>query len=168
MHGSDSEPDSSLSSDSEGRRSKRKKPSSSSASVSIQGTVHGAWDAYSGKQDGVHKEKNLKLVKVTKLPVDSTTCREWRSAFIASVSRIDITDGDVLAKYVSHCFEGGRGKRFREALRNSVVFTRFNKHVAAELIQTDVLATNSELAAEFSSYVEACALRGQGPKGAPC
>ena len=83
------------------------------------------------------------------------------------MSRIDITDGDVLAKYVSHCFEAGRGKRFREALRNSVVLTRFNKHVAAELIQTDVLATNSELAAEFSSYVEACALRGQGPKGAP-
>ena len=99
---------------------------------------------------------NLKLVKVTKLPVDSTTCREWRSAFIASVSRIDTTDGDVLAKYVSHCFEGGRGKRFREALHNSVVFTRFNKHVAAELIQTDVLATNTELAAEFSSYVESC------------
>ena len=90
-----------------------------------------------------------------------------RSVFIASVSRIDTTDGDVLAKYVSHCFEGGRGKRFREALHNSVVFTRFNKHVAAELIQTDDLATNTELAAEFSSYVESCALRVQGPKGAP-
>ena len=155
VHDSNPQSDSNSNSDREGRGSRGKKPSSSSASVSIQGTVHGAWDTYSGNEDGVYKEKNLKLVKVTKLPVDST-CREWRRAFVASVSRIDTTDGDALAKYVSHCFEGGWGKGFREALRNSVMFTRFNKHVAAELIQTDVLATNTELAAQFSSYVEAC------------
>ena len=105
----------------------------------------------------------MKLVKVTKLPVDSTTCREWRSAFIASVSRIDTTDGDVLAKYVSHCFEGGRGKRFREALHCSLGSISMLQQSSSKLM----FWQQTPLAAEFSSYVESCALRGQGPKGAP-
>ena len=57
VHDSSSGPESSSSSDSDVRGSKGRKPSSSSASVSIQGTVHGAWDVYSGNEDGVYKER---------------------------------------------------------------------------------------------------------------
>ena len=43
-----------------------------------------------------------------------------------------------------------------------------NKHiVAAELIKTEVLSTNVELAHEITSWVEGCAARAEGPKGTP-
>ena len=136
VYDSNSELDSSLSSNSEGCRSKRKKPSRFCFHLG-KGIVHGAWVVHSDNEDGV-----LKFVKIM----------EWHSIFLTSISHIDITDGNALAKYVSHCFEGNLGKRFHEVLYNSVAFTRFNKYVATELIQTNVLATNSEFIAECSSY----------------
>ena len=44
-------------------------------------------------------------------------------------------------------------------------YVAFNKHVAAELIKQDVLATNPELAHELKTHVEQCAASKQGPKG---
>ena len=43
----------------------------------------------------------------------------------------------------------------------------FDKHVAAELIKPEVLATNTYLAHELTSLVEECAARQKGPKGMP-
>ena len=60
--------------------------------------------------------------------------------FLAAVSRIDLTDRDVLVKSCVHCMDGGRGRRFREDLQASNVFSMFNKHVAAELIKPEVKA----------------------------
>lgn len=42
-----------------------------------------------------------------------------------------------------------------------------NKHIAAELIKTDVLPTNRELAPEITSWVEGRSARQEGPKGTP-
>ena len=61
--------------------------------------------------------------------------------------------------------EGGRGRRFRDYLQNSNDFLLFNKHVAAELIKPELLATNTELAHELTSWVESCSAKQQGPKG---
>ena len=107
------------------------------------------------------------MIKVTRLPNDATSCREWKSALIASVSRVDMTQDDVLAKYVARCFEGGSGSKFPKKLHSEKIFVQFNKHLAAELIQPDVLATNVELLHELNSYVESCALKGEGPRAAP-
>ena len=109
----------------------------------------------------------MKGIQITRLPNDATSCREWRAAFLAAVSRIDLTDRDVLVKFCVHCMDGGRGRRFREDLQTSTAFSMFNKHVAAELIKPEVLATNSDLAHELTSWVEECATRREGPKGMP-
>ena len=78
---------------------------------------------------------------------------------MAAVSRIDLTDRDVLVKFCVHCMDGGRGRKFREDLQASNAFSMFNKHVAAELIKPEVLATNTDLAHELTSWVEECATR---------
>eukprot|EP00434_Breviolum_minutum_P040269 symbB.v1.2.035778.t1/scaffold4900.1/size33223/1 len=113
----------------------------------------------------VYKIKHLKGVHITKLPTDATSCREWRAAFLAAVSRIDLTSRDVLVKFSVYCMDSGRGRRFREMLQASNDFVMFNKHVAAELIKPEVLSANSDLAHELTSWVEACASRQEGPKG---
>ena len=110
-------------------------------------------------------KKHLKGVHITKLPTDATSCREWRAAFLAAASRIDLTSRDVLVKFSVYCMDSGRGRRFREMLQASNDFVMFNKHVAAELIKPEVLSTNSDLAHELTSWVEACASRQEGPKG---
>ena len=46
--------------------------------------------------ENVFKIKHLKGIQITRLPNDATSCREWRAAFLAAVSRIDLTDRDVL------------------------------------------------------------------------
>ena len=99
------------------------------------------------------------MIKVTRLPNDATSCRQWKSALIAPVSRVDMTQDDVLARYVAHCFEGGSGSKFRKKLHSEKIFVQFNKHLAAELIQPDVLATNVELSHELNSYAESCSLK---------
>ena len=63
--------------------------------------------------------------------------------------------------------DGGRGRRFREDLQASSAFSMFNKHVAAELIKPEVLATNTDLAHELTSLVGECATKCEGPKGMP-
>ena len=113
----------------------------------------------------VFKIKHLKGVQITRLPNDATSCRKWRAAFLAAVSRIDLTDRDVPVKFCVHCVDGGRGRRFREDLQASSAFSMFNKHVAAELIKPEVLATNADLAQ--TSWVEECATKREGPKGMP-
>ena len=115
--------------------------------------------------ESVYKHKHLKSIQITKLPNDATSCREWRAAFLAAVSRVDMTNRDVLVKFATWCMEGGRGRRFRDYLQNSNYFLLFNKHVAAELIKPEVLATNTELAHELTSWVESCSAKQQGPKG---
>ena len=115
--------------------------------------------------ESVYKHKHLKSIQVTKLPNDATSCREWRAAFLAAVSRVDMTNRDVLVKFSTWCMEGGRGRRFRDYLQNSNDLLLFNKHVAAELIKPEVLATNTELAHELTSWVESCSAKQQGPKG---
>ena len=113
----------------------------------------------------VYRTKHLKQIVVTKLPTDATTHREWRSAFLACVSKVDMSKDDVLVRYTVSCFDDGRGRRFRDMLQNDEKYIAFNKHVAAELIKQDVLATNPELAHELKTHVEQCAARKQGPKG---
>ena len=109
----------------------------------------------------------MKGIQITRLPNDATSCREWRAAFLAAVSRIDLTERDVLVKFCVHCMDGGRGRKFREELQASTAFTMFSKHVAAELIKPEVLATNTDLAHELTSWVEECATKQEGPKGMP-
>ena len=116
-------------------------------------------------EDNIYKIKHLRNVSITKLPTDATSCREWRAALLASVSRIDLTARDVLVKYTTYCMDGGRGRAFRSMLQEDQTFIPFNKHMAAELIKQDVLATNTDLAHELSSYVESCTAMSQGPKG---
>ena len=127
----------------------------------------GEWLLPGETDESVYKLKHLKGVQITRLPNDATSCREWRAAFLAAVSRIDLTSRDVLVKFCVQCMDGGRGRRFREELQASRAFSMFNKHVAAELIKPEVLATNSDLAHELISYVEECATRQDGPKGMP-
>ena len=83
------------------------------------------------------------------------------------MSRIDLTNRDVLVKFCVHCMDGGRGRKFREDLQASTAFSMFKKHVAAELIKPEVLATNTDLAHVLTSWVEECATRQEGPKGMP-
>ena len=116
-------------------------------------------------EDHIYKIKHLRNISITKLPTDATSCREWRAALLASVSRIDLTARDVLVKYTTYCMDGGRGRAFRSMLQEDQTFIPFNKHLAAELIKQDVLATNTDLAHELSSYVESCTAMAQGPKG---
>ena len=92
-------------------------------------------------EDNVYKIKHLRNISITKLPTDATSCREWRAALLASVSRIDLTARDVLVKYTTHCMDAGRGRTFRATLQNDQSFIPFNKHIAAELIKQDVLST---------------------------
>ena len=121
----------------------------------------------SGKtEEDVYKIKHLKSVVVTRLPSDAPSCREWRAAFLASISRIDLSKTDVLVKWATHAMEGS-GKVFRDSLQASEDFIMLNKHIAAELIKTEVLSTNVELAHEITSWVEGCAARAEGPKGTP-
>ena len=127
----------------------------------------GGWLLPGEKDENVFKIKHLKGVQITRLPNDATSCREWRAAFLAAVSRIDLTERDVLVKFCVHCMDGGRGRKFREELQASTAFTMFSKHVAAELIKPEVLATNSDLAHELTSWVEECATKQEGPKGMP-
>ena len=131
------------------------------------GPPPGGWLLPGESDEQVYKIKHLKGIQITRLPNDATSCREWRAAFLAAVSRIDLTDRDVLVKFCVHCMDGGRGRRFREDLQTSTAFSMFNKHVAAELIKPEVLATNSDLAHELTSWVEECATRREGPKGMP-
>ena len=127
----------------------------------------GGWLLPGEKDENVFKIKHLKGIQITRLPNDATSCREWRAAFLAAVSRIDLTDRDVLVKFCVHCMDGGRGRKFREELQASTAFTMFSKHVAAELIKPEVLATNTDLAHELTSWVEECATKQEGPKGMP-
>ena len=106
------------------------------------------------------------LFLITRLPNDATSCREWRAAFLASISRIDLSQTDVLVKWATFAMEG-RGKAFRNSLQTSKDFIMLNKHIAAELIIPEVLSTNVELAHEITSWVERCAARAEGPKGTP-
>ena len=40
--------------------------------------------------ENVYKLKHLRSIQITKLPNDATSCREWRAAFLAAVSRVPI------------------------------------------------------------------------------
>ena len=116
------------------------------------------------KEEDIYKIKHLKSISITKLPSDATSCREWRAALLASISRIDMSSTDVLVKWATAAMEG-RGKAFREDLQASEVFIMLNKHLAAELIKTEVCgATNVEIAHEITSWVEKCAARREGTK----
>ena len=84
-------------------------------------------------EEDVFKLKHLKSIIVTRLPTDATSCRDWRAAFLASVSRIDMSANDVLVKWCTYAMEG-RGRVFREALQFSEDIIMLNKHIAAELI----------------------------------
>ena len=73
---------------------------------------------------------------VTRLPNDATSCREWRAAFLASISRIDLSKTDVLVKK-GHLCNGRKRKglqRFASGLRR--FHHMLNEHIAAELIKT--------------------------------
>ena len=117
-------------------------------------------------EEDVYKLKHLKSVVVTRLPNDATSCIEWRAAFLASISRIDLSKTDVLVKWVTYAM-GGRGQTFRNSLQTSEDFVMLNKHIAAELIKPEVLSANVALAHEITSWVEGCAARAEGPKGTP-
>ena len=69
---------------------------------------------------------------------------------------------DVLVRYTVACFDDGGGRRYRHTLQNDDKYIAFNKHVAAELIKQEVLATNPELAHELKRHVEQCAAHKQG------
>ena len=138
---------------------------SSRSSGGCPSSLPSNWLNVGETDEHVYKIKHLKGVHITKLPTDATSCREWRAAFLAAVSRIDLTSRDVLVKFSVYCMDSGRGRRFREMLQASNDFVMFNKHVAAELIKPEVLSTNSDLAHELTSWVEACASRQEGPKG---
>ena len=130
-------------------------------------TPPGDWLLPGETAENVFKIKHLKGVQINTLPNDATSCREWRAAFLAAVSRIDLTDRDVLGKLCVHCMDGGCGRMSREDLQASSAFSMFNKHVAAELMKPEVLATNTDLAHELTSWVEECATKREGPKGMP-
>ena len=135
-------------------------------SVGTSGYPDQEWILDGETEEKIYKIKSLQNITVTKLPMDATSCREWRAAFLASVSRVDLTTRDVLVKYCTFAMDGGRGRSFREKLQEDEVFIPFNKHIAAELIKQDVLATNTDLAHEITSFVEGCAAKEKGPRGA--
>ena len=124
------------------RTPKNSSPSNGSSSSSKDSNEEGliqapkdGWLLPDETDESVYKHKHLKSIQITKLPNDATSCREWRAAFLAAVSRVDMTNRDVLVKFVTWCMqEGGRGRRFRDYLQNSNDFLLFNKHVAAELL----------------------------------
>ena len=89
----------------------------------------------------VYRTKHLKQIVITKLPTDAATHREWRSAFFACVSKVDMSRDDVLVRYTVSCFDDGRGRRFRDTCRTTRKYIAPNKYVAAELIKQGVLAT---------------------------
>ena len=72
--------------------------SSSNGSSSSQGPVDekafqppkDGWLPNGKSEEDACKLKHLKSVVVTRLPNDATSCREWRAAFLASISRIDL------------------------------------------------------------------------------
>ena len=105
------------------------------------GIPPGDWLLQGENDEDVYKIKHMKGVQITRLPNDATSCRKWRAAFLAAVSRIDLTNRDVLVKFCVH-WHGGRGRKFRQDLQSSTAFSMFDKHVAAELIKPEVLATN--------------------------
>ena len=151
-----------------------RKDSSSNGSSSSQGLIgdnvfqppKDGWLPEGKSEEDVYKLEHLKSVVVTRLPNDATSCRECRAAFLASISRIDLSKTDVLVKWATYAMEG-RGKAFRNSLQTSEDFIMLNKHIAAELIKPEVLSTNVELAHEITSWVEGCAARAEGPKGTP-
>ena len=61
-------------------------------------------------EEDVYKLKHLKSMVVTRLPNDATSCREWRAAFLASISRIDLSK-TVLVKWATYAMEG-KGRTF--------------------------------------------------------
>ena len=148
--------------------------SSSNGSSTSQGLIgdksfqppKDGWLPEGKSEEDVYKLKHLKSIVITRLPNDATSCREWRAAFLASISRIDLSQTDVLVKWATLAMEG-RGKAFRNSLQTSKDFIMLNKHIAAELIKPEVLSTNVELAHEITSWVERCAARAEGPKGTP-
>ena len=150
--------DSSVPSDSEG--------SEKAPSVGTSGYPDQEWILDGETEEKIYKIKSLRNITVFKLPMDATSCRKWRAAFLASVSRVDLTTRDVLVKYCTFAMDGGRGRSFREKLQEDEVFMPFNKHIAAELIKQDVLATNTDLAHEITSFVEGYAAKEKGPRGA--
>jgi len=93
--------------------------SSSNGSSSSQGLIgdkvfqppKDGWLPEGKSEEDVYKLKHLKSVVVTRLPNDATSCREWRAAFLASISRIDLSKTDVLVKWATYAMEG-RGKAF--------------------------------------------------------
>ena len=123
------------------------------------------WLSDGKSEEDVYKLKRLRSVVVTRLPNDATSCREWRAAFLASISRIDLSR--LISCQMGHICNGGRGKAFRNSLQTSEDFIMLNKHIAAELIKPEVLSTNVELAHEITSWAEGCAERAEGPKGIP-
>ena len=127
---------------------------SSRSSGGCPSSLPSNWLNVGETDEHVYKIKHLKGVHITKLPADATSCREWRAAFLAAVSRIDLTSRDVLVKFSVYCMDSRRGRRFREMLQaaNDFDFVMFNKHVAAELIKPEVLSTNSDLARELTSW----------------
>ena len=50
----------------------------------------------------VYRVKHKKQIVITKLPTDATTHREWRSAFLACVSKVDMSVDDVWCDTRSH------------------------------------------------------------------
>ena len=69
------------------------------------------WSPDGKSEEDVYKLKHLKSMVVTRLPNDATSCREWRAAFLASISRIDLSKTDVLVKWATYATEG-KGRTF--------------------------------------------------------
>ena len=69
------------------------------------GIPPGDWLLQGENDEDVYKIKHMKGVQITRLPNDATSCRKWRAAFLAAVSRIDLTNRDVLVKFCVHCME---------------------------------------------------------------
>ena len=64
---------------------------SSRSSGGCPSSLPSNWLNVGETDEHVYKIKHLKGVHITKLPTDATSCREWRAAFLAAVSRIDLT-----------------------------------------------------------------------------
>ena len=117
-------------------------------------------------EDNVYRIKHLRNISITKLPTDATSCREWRAALLASVSRIDLTavmcwsNTQRIAWMLDEV--GLSGLRSRMTRRSSL---STSTSPPSSSIKEDVLSTNTDLAHELTSYVEACTAVSQGPKG---